>query len=78
MRKPAKQGADQLHGDRAADQGLCLSYLDRTISLVSLSEILRPLAIFCGYSARFVSTLIENMKTGFHVMRLKFKQSFLN
>ena len=44
MRKPAfciceNKDADQLRGDREADQRLCFSYTDSTIPLLSKSEI---------------------------------------
>ena len=49
------KGADQLRGDREADQRLCFRYTDSTIPLLS-----KPLAIFCGCTARFVSDLVGN------------------
>ena len=44
MRKPAfcifeNKDADQLRGDREADQRLCFRYIDSTIPLLSKSEI---------------------------------------
>ena len=44
MRKPAiciceNKGADQLRGDRKADQCLCFRYTDSTIPLLPKSEI---------------------------------------
>ena len=44
MRKPAfciceNKGADQLRGNREADQRLCFRYIDSTIPLLSKSEI---------------------------------------
>ena len=44
VRKPdfcicENKDADQLRGDREADQRLCFRYLDSTISLLSKSEI---------------------------------------
>ena len=44
MRKPAfckceNKDADQLRGDREADQRLCLRYMDSTIPLLSKPEI---------------------------------------
>ena len=44
MRKPAfciceNKYADQLHGNREADQGLCFHYIDSTIPLLSKYEI---------------------------------------
>ena len=45
VRKPAfciceNKDADQLRGNREADQRLCFRYIDSTISLLSKSEIL--------------------------------------
>ena len=47
MRKPAfclceNKDADQLRGNREADQRLCFRYTDSTIPLLSKSEISRP------------------------------------
>ena len=58
--------ADQLRGNRKADQRLCFRYTDSTIPLL-------PLAIFCGYTAQFVSDLVGNPEDRFshnkaHVM----------
>ena len=44
MSKPAyciseNEGADQPHGNQAADQHLCFRYIDSTISQLSTSEI---------------------------------------
>ena len=44
MRKPTfciceNKGADQLRGNREADQCLCFRYIDSTISLLSKSKI---------------------------------------
>ena len=58
--------ADQLHGDREADQRLCFRYMDRTIPLLSKSEISSSVAVqpsLCG-------TWLETPKTGFLIMRL--------
>ena len=44
--------ADQLRGNREADQRLCFCYKDRTIPL-----LLKLLAIFCGCIDWFVSDL---------------------
>ena len=52
--------ADQLRGDREADQRLCFRYIDSTIPLHS-----KPLAIFCGCTARFVSDLVGNPEDRF-------------
>ena len=44
IRKPAfciceNKGADQLHGNYAADQHLCFCYIDSTIPILPKSEI---------------------------------------
>ena len=59
MRKPAfsiceNKDADQLCGDRTADQRLCFRHIDIIIPLLP-----KPLAIFCGDIAQFVSDLVE-------------------
>ena len=63
MRKPAfciceNKGADQFRGNREADQRLCFRYKDSTTPL--LSKSFKPLAIFCGSTARIVSDLVGN------------------
>ena len=70
MRKPTfcvceNKDADQLHGNREADQRLCFRYINSTIPLLSKSEIFKPLAIFCGCTARFVSDLVGNPEDRF-------------
>ena len=59
MRKPKfcickNKDADQLHGNREADQCLCFRYIDSTIPLLSKSEIssLKPssVAVQPGFS----------------------------
>ena len=58
--------ADQLRGNREADQRLCFRYTDSTIPLLPKSEISNlPLAIFCGCTARFVSDLVVNPEDRF-------------
>ena len=71
MRRPGfcifeNKNADQLRGNREADQRLCFRYTDSTIPLLSKPEIssLR-LAIFSGCTARFVSDLVENPEDRF-------------
>ena len=56
MRKPAfciceNKDADQLRGDREADQCLCFRYTDSTIPLLLKSKIS---SLFCDCTARFV------------------------
>ena len=70
MRKPAfciceNKGADQLRGNREADQRLCFRHIDSTIALLCKSEIFKPLAIVCGCAARFVSDLVGNPEDRF-------------
>ena len=65
MRKPAfciceNKDADQLRGNREADQRLCFRYTDSTIPLLPWH-----LAIFCDCTARFVSDLVGNPEDRF-------------
>ena len=67
MRKPAfciceNKDADQLRGNREADQRLCFRHIDSTIPLLSKSEIL---SLLCGCAARFVSDLVGNPEDRF-------------
>ena len=66
MRKPASclcenKDADQLRGNREADQRLCFRHTDSTIPLRSQSEI----SSFCGCTARFVSDMVGNTEDRF-------------
>ena len=70
MRKPAfciceNKDADQLHGNREADQRLCFGYTDTTIPLLSKIRNLTPLAISSDRTARFVSDLVGNPEDRF-------------
>ena len=70
VRKPAfciceNKDADQLRGNREADQRLCFRYTDSTIPLLPKSKISKPLAIFCGCTAWFVSDLVGNPEDRF-------------
>ena len=62
--------ADQLHGNREADQRLCFRYTDSTIPLLSKSEISSiypsPVAIQTG----LCQTWSETPKTGFLTTRV--------
>ena len=65
MRKPAfciceNKETDQLRGNREADQRHCFRFIDSTIPLLS-----KPLAIFCGCTAGFVSDMIGNLEDRF-------------
>ena len=58
--------ADQLRGNREADQRLCFRYTDSTISPLPKSEInFKPLATFYGCTAWFVSDLVGNPEDRF-------------
>ena len=62
VRKPAfciceNKDADQLRGNRKADQRLCFRYIGSIIPLVPKNEI-SSLAILCGCTAWFVSDLV--------------------
>ena len=70
MRKPTfciceNKDADQPRGNREADQRLCFRHIDSTIPLLSISEISKPLAIFCSRTAWFVSDLVGNTEDRF-------------
>ena len=70
MRKPAfciceNKDADQLRSNCAADQRLCFRYTESTIPLLPKIRNFKPLAIFCGCTARFVSDLVENPEDRF-------------
>ena len=76
MRKPTicigeNKGADQLCGNREADQRLCFCYSDSTVPLLLKSENFRLLALFCACTGRFVSDLFGNDIVGFLTRRLK-------
>ena len=65
MGKPAfciceNKDADQLRGNREADQRLCFRYIDHTIPLLPKSENFNSLAIFSDCTARFVTDQVGN------------------
>ena len=65
MRKPAfciceTKDADKLRGNREADQRLCFRYTDSRVPLLP-----KPLVIFCGSTARFMSDQIGNPEDRF-------------
>ena len=67
MRKPnfcicENKDADQLRGNREADQRLCFCYTDSTIPLLPKSKIS---SLFCGCKARFVPDLVGNPEDWF-------------
>ena len=62
--------ADQLRGNREADQRLCFRFTVSTIRLLAnsglpKSEIFKPLAIFGGCTVWFVSDQVRNPKDRF-------------
>ena len=72
MRKPTfciceNKDADQLRGNREADQRLCFRYIDSTIPLLSKSEIS---SLFYSCTAGFVSDQVGNQNVGFLMSRL--------
>ena len=87
MRKPAfciceNKDADQLRGNREADQRLCFRYTDSTIPLLPIEKNFKLLAILCGCTARFVSDLVGNPKDRFshnkaQILRMSEKVKFL-
>ena len=56
--------SDQLRSNCTADQHLCFRYTDSTIPLLPLQNF-KPLAIFCGCTAQFVSDLVGNPEDRF-------------
>ena len=72
MRKPAfciceNKDADQLYGNRTADQCLCFHYTDSTIPLLPKSEISRLYLSSVAPQAGLCWTWSETPKTGFLV-----------
>ena len=77
MRKPdfclgENKGADQLRGNREADQRLCFRYSDSTIPLLLIFEISSFLLFSVAVQAGLCRTWSETPKTGFLASRLKF------
>ena len=75
MRKPffalcENKDADQLRGNREADQRLCFRYTDSTIPLLPKFEIssLKPSSVTC--TTWFVSDEVGNQNAGFLMTRL--------
>ena len=75
MRKPAfciceNKDADQLRGNREADQRLCIRYIDSTIPLFPIYEIssLQPSSM--AVQPGLCRTWSETPKTGFLTTRL--------
>ena len=59
--------ADQLRGNREADQRLCFRYTDSTIPLLPKSKNFKPLAIFSDCTAGIVLDLVGNPKVRAHL-----------
>ena len=84
MRKQAfciceNKDADQLRGNREADQRLCFHYIDSTIPLLrSYIRNFKPLAILCGCTAWFVSDLVENPEDRFSHNEAQIVSNFSN
>ena len=77
MKKPAfciceNKGADQLRGNREADQRLCFRYTDSTISLLPKSEISSLWPSVVAVQPGLCRTLSETPKTGFLRTRLNY------
>ena len=75
MRKSAfciceNKDADQLRGNREADQGLCFRYLDSKSLYFLNTKIEASSHILGGCTAWFVSDWSETPKTGFLTKRL--------
>ena len=75
MRKPAfctceNKYADQLCGNRTADQRLCFRYVERTIFLPPISEISSLLPSCVVVQSDLCRTWSETPKTGFLTTRL--------
>ena len=64
------KGADQLLGNREADQRLCFRYTDSTLSLLIKSEISSFYAASGTVHVGLCQTWLETPKTGFLVSRL--------
>ena len=76
MRKPffcicENKDADQLCGNREADQRLCFSYIDSAIPLLSKSEISSCQPASVVVQPGLCGTWSETPKTGFLTTRLK-------
>ena len=77
VRKPdfcicKNKDADQLRGNREADQRLCFRYTDSTIPLLSKSEISSLLPSSVAVQPGLCRTWSETPKTGFLTSRLNY------
>ena len=83
MRKPAfciceNKDADQLPGNREADQRLCFRYIDSTIPLLSKSEISSLYSSSVAVQPGLCQTWSQTPKTGFLRTRLKYENMQAN
>ena len=69
------KGADQLRGNREADQRLCFRYWDSTIPLLLKSEISSFWLFFVPVQAGLCRTWSETQIVGFVTHRLKCHQN---
>ena len=67
--KGENKDADQLRGNREADQRLCFRYSDSTVPPL-LVQNFKLLALFCACTGWFVSDLFGNHIVGFPMRRL--------
>ena len=70
MRKSAfciceNKDADQLRGNREADQRLCFRYIDSTIPLLPKLRNFKPVAIFYGCTAPLLSDQVGHPEDRF-------------
>ena len=77
VRKPdfricENKGADQLRGDREADQRLCFPYTDSTIPLLPKSKISSLQSSCVVVQPGLCRTWSETPKTGFLTTRLNY------
>ena len=70
------KGADQLRGNREADQRLCFHYSDCTVPLLLKIRNFKLLALFCACTGRFVSDLFGNHIVGFSTRWLMYCEYF--
>ena len=69
--------ADQLRGNREADQRLCFRYIDSTIPHLFKSEISSLYLSSVAVQPGLCRTWSETPKTGFLTMRLKYYSSII-
>ena len=82
VRKPAfciceNKDADQLRGNREADQRLCFRYTDSTISLLPKYEISSLQSSSVAVQPDLCGTWSETPKTGFLTTRLIYSRASL-